>query len=758
MRLLHLEDSVPDAELVREILHAEWPDCEVERVERRADFHAALQRGEFDVIVSDYSLPDFDGLSALELAREVRPQAPFIFLSGTIGEERAVNALKRGATDYVIKDHLPHLLPVIRQALAVVEETQRRRRSEEALRQNQERFRTITENVADLIAMFDRSGRRTYANPAYCRSLGCEEQGAEGQAFQEIHPDDRGRVREGWREIMETGVGRRIDYRFLLRNGGVRHIEAQTSAVREADGGVTHVLEVARDVTERRKAELQLREQAALLDKARDAIIATDPSLRITYWNASAERLYGWTAKEAVGCKLGELRLGFDVPRFIAAQKEVERTGEWRGEYQLRTKAGNLVHVLSTWSRVAGASGQPSSILFIDTDITERKQLEAALLRTQRLESIGTLAGGVAHDLNNVLTPILLTTDLLRPKITDDEGLGLIASIEGSAQHGAALVKQLLAFARGSDGARAVVRVESLLPDLEGLIRTSLPDTVELTVRSGGGLRPIFGDVTQLKQVLVNLCINSRDAMPDGGKIEVLAENVDVGPELARMNPGAQEGGYLCIEVTDTGSGIPPDVAERIFDPFFTTKPAGKGTGLGLSVASGIIKSHGGFIQMQTVVGEGTTFRVFLPTHVERAVAVAPPRVAVPKVGQQEGILIVDDEPIVRAVVKMLLEKSGFRVFSAVNGADGLEKFHAHRSEIEVVLTDMNMPEMDGAEFIFALRKIDPTRPIVILSGSMETETFEHAVPGPAIECLSKPPSPAHLIETIRKNLPQRAA
>ncbi len=357
MRLLHLEDSIPDSELVARLLHQEWPECQIHRVDRRAEFTAALDRGDFDVIVSDYSLPDFDGLSALELTRVARPQAPFIFLSGTIGEERAVNALRRGATDYVIKDHLPHLVPVIRQALAYVEESARRRRSEEALRQNEERFRTITEIVADLIAMFDLAGRRNYTNPAYCAVLGEAKSLPGTDSFLDIHPDDRQRAREIFREIVHTGIGQRAEYRLLLPDGRVRHIEAHSSAVLDAKGCIVSVLEVSRDVTERRKAELRLREQGALLDKARDAIIATDAEFRITYWNASAERLYGWSMRETTGRRLNELGLRFDEKQFAEARVQLARTGEWRGEFRLQTKAGKPVQVESTWSLVAGAAG-----------------------------------------------------------------------------------------------------------------------------------------------------------------------------------------------------------------------------------------------------------------------------------------------------------------------------------------------------------------------------------------------------------------
>jgi PAS domain S-box-containing protein len=754
MRLLHLEDSVHDADLVEHMIRREWPACEISRVVTLDDYRSALQAGGFDLILSDYTLPGFDGLRALELARQLSPTTPFLFVSGTIGEERAVEALKLGATDYVIKDRPGRLIPAIRQAFAVLEETGRRRRTEDALREQQERFRQITENVAELIAVLDLQGRRTYANPAHRELLGDPTGLIGSDSFQEIHPDDRARVRAAFDETVRTGEGRRLEYRFLLRDGRVRQIESHGNVLRDPDGRIVNVLVVSRDITAQREAESRLREQASLLDKARDAIVATDLEHRIAYWNTSAERLYGWKANEVYGHKLEELNLGYDSAHFVEARARLLATGEWRGEFLLRTKTGDTVMVESTWSLVIEDDGRPRSILFIDTDVTEKKKLETQLLRSQRMESIGTLAGGVAHDLNNVLTPILMAIDLLGAKSTRPEERQLVEKTRASALHGAALVQQLLAFARGADGQRTKIDAGQTIRDLEGLVRQSLPRTIQFAVQIDHALWPLQADVTQFKQVLINLCINARDAMPAGGRIQLVAKNFAVDDVLARLHPGAHAGAHLRVSISDTGIGIPAALIERIFDPFFTTKAAGKGTGLGLSMVAGIVKSHGGFVQVESEVGRGATFHLYFPALSEAPPALAGRPAIKLTVGHGESLLLIDDDPVVCATLRMFLEHSGYKVQVAEDCATGLAEFKRRRGEIKVVVSDMMLPDGSGVDLIQAIREIERLQPVVAISGLMATGQFDELLRlVPAVECLSKPMTAEVLLGAVGRAL-----
>ena len=754
MQLLHLEDSQSDAELIAMLIRREWPQCQIAHVGNLGDYQAALHRGGFDLILSDYTLPGFDGLSALSLARANCPATPFLFLSGTIGEERAVEALKRGAFDYIIKDRPTRLIPAIRQAFALMAEADRRRRSEEALRQNEDRFRQITENVSELITVLDVQGRRVYANPACRQVLGERGTLVGADSFEDIHPDDRARARAAFEHTVTSGQSQRTEYRLVLSDGSVRQVESHGSVLCDAAGRTANVLVVSHDVTARRESEVRLREQASLLDKARDAIVATDLEHRISYWNASAERLYGWKASAVYGRRLDELDLGFDPARFTAARTELLASGEWRGDFRLRNKAGETLLVESTWSLVL-EDGRPRSILYIDTDVTERKKLETQLLRVQRMESIGTLAGGVAHDLNNVLTPILLSIELLTMKATSEEDRQLLDKTKASATHGAALVQQLLAFARGADGRRTRLDPGLALTELQPLIRQSLPSSVTLEVLVASPLRTIQADATQFSQVMINLCINARDAMPQGGRIDLVAKNAVVDPALARVNPGMKAGPHVCISVTDTGGGIPAAIVDQIFDPFFTTKASGKGTGLGLSMVAGIMKSHNGLVQVESEEGRGTTFRLYFPALPE--VQVAPlfaETERTPAKGRGEGILLIDDEPVVRETLQLLLQREGYRVFPAGDGASGIAEFDRCRDEILLVITDMMLPDQIGTQVVKSLRARRPTLPVIAISGMMAAGNFDELLHrNPPVDCLAKPLTPAVLFAAVRRGL-----
>ena len=754
MHLLHLEDSTTDAELISLLIRREWPACEIRHVTNAAEYREALEVGGFDLILSDYSLPGFDGLSALAMARARFPETPFLFLSGTIGEERAVEALKRGATDYIIKDRPTRLVPAIRQAFALLIEADRRRRTEAALRENEERFRQITENVVELIALLDLNACRIYANPSYRDLLGEAAVVPGLDAFHEVHPEDRGRARATFAQVVRTGATQRCEYRLLLPDGSVREIESHASVLRDASAKIVNVLLVSRDVTARREAEARLREQASLLDRARDAIVATDLDHRIFYWNASAERLYGWKAGEVFGQRLDQLELGFDPTRFAAARAQLLATGEWRGDFRLRTRTGETVLVESTWSLVVENDGRPRSVLYIDTDVTERKKLETQLLRAQRMESIGTLAGGVAHDLNNVLTPILLSFELLAAKATSDEDRRLIEKTKASATHGAALVQQLLAFARGAAAKRVRIEPATALADLVPLIRQNLPSSITLSLPSAERAWPIQADATQFNQVLINLCINARDAMPQGGRIEIQTQNLTVDSAVANVNPGTRPGPFVRISVNDNGLGIAPSILDKIFDPFFTTKAAGKGTGLGLSMVAGILKSHGGFVQVESEAGRGSSFHLFFPAFPEPAPAVREETPA-PARGEGEGILLIDDEPVVRDTLQLLLQRAGYRVFPAGDGRSGIGEFDQRKDDISLVITDMMLPDQIGTQVVRSLRQRDATIPIIAISGMMGSGDFDELLQlKPPVECLAKPLSPANLLSAVRRGLP----
>jgi nitrogen-specific signal transduction histidine kinase len=384
------------------------------------------------------------------------------------------------------------------------------------------------------------------------------------------------------------------------------------------------------------------------------------------------------------------------------------------------------------------------------TNITERKQTESQVLRAQRLESIGTLACGVAHDLNNVLTPILITTELMR---LDFPGLPAesLDFIETSAKRGTDMVKHLLAFVKGAEGERLPVQTLSLLTEMEKLIEISFPKNVEVRTRCATDLWPIVGDATQLQQVLLNLCVNARDAMPEGGILSLQAENIELDAAAARGIPEARAGSYVAWTVSDTGMGIPVEILDRIFEPFFSTKDSEKGTGLGLSTVSGIVKSHRGFLKISSVVGQGSTFMVCLPTSRPDDGAGLPAAITQPSFdGRGETVLVVEDDASMRKFLRLLLTGLNFKVLTAADGASALIQVSENQADLRAVITDINMPNMDGLDFARVLKAKLPGAGVIVVSGKIDEPTRSEFKRLNVFAMLDKPFVAEQMIEILR--------
>jgi PAS domain S-box-containing protein len=471
----------------------------------------------------------------------------------------------------------------------------------------------------------------------------------------------------------------------------------------------------------------RLAEQASLLDKAQDAIVVRDLAHRITYWNKSAERLYGWSAVEALGMVARDLQS--DPAVFDEAMRRVLEHGDWMGELWQVGKSGRPLTVESRWTLVRDEDGRAAAVLVINTDITERRNIEQQFLRAQRLESIGTLAGGIAHDLNNVLTPIMVAVGILSEDETDPDRRDILSTLEASARRGADMVQQVLSFARGIEGRRVQVQVADVVRDVERIVNDTFLKNIAVRTELAADLWPVSGDAIQLHQVLLNLCVNARDAMPEGGRLTVSAENVTLDAAFAGANIEAKPGPHVVLQVTDSGSGIPPDIIDRVFEPFFTTKDVGKGTGLGLSTSLAIVKSHGGFIRVDSTPGHGATFRVYLPAQLGAVTDPGQPAAveeALPR-GQGELILVVDDEAPVRMVTRRMLEAFGYRVALAGDGAEAVALYSEQKDAIAAVITDMMMPVMDGPATITALRGMRADVRIIASSGLHGRGSDAHA-------------------------------
>ncbi len=473
--------------------------------------------------------------------------------------------------------------------------------AERKLRESEEQFRLISENVADLIALLDVTGRRIYNSPSYKSILGDPAQLKGTDSFQEVHPADRERLWKVFQDTVSSGHGQRAEYRLMTRDGKLRYIESQGSVIRDDQGNVRRVLVVSRD-------------------------------------------------------------------------------------------------------------------------ITEKKQLEEQLLRAQRMESIGTLAGGVAHDLNNVLSPIMLAVDILGRKLTSPTDKRLLESLERSARRGRDIVKQVLTFARGIEGEHVLVQPKHVIREIESIIHETFPKSIDLAMDISPDLKPLHGNATQVHQVLLNLVVNARDAMPTGGKMGIVADNVTIDEQYARMRVDARPGDYVRIAVKDSGHGIPRDIIDKIFDPFFTTKDVGKGTGLGLSTVMGIVKAHNGFVDVVSEHGQGATFIVHFPAaKIGAGEGVEAAMTSLPQ-GRGEMILVVDDESSICEITKATLEANGYAVLIANEGTEAVSRFVEHKDQVNLVLIDMMMPYMDGPSTIRALKTLNPWVRVVAMSGLSENE------------------------------------
>ena len=512
---------------------------------------------------------------------------------------------------------------------------------------------------------------------------------------------------------------------------------------------------IRNDITERKRAEEQLREQATLLDNAQDAIIVRDLDDNVLFWNKSAERIYGWPRTEVTGRNIKGLVYKNSLTQYDEAKRRVIGQGEWQGELRQLTKDGKEIIVESRWTLVRDDRGDPKSVLVINTDVTDNKKIEAQFLRAQRMESIGTLASGIAHDFNNLLSPIMMSIQLLQARITDEDGQRLLAILQMSAERGAGLVKQVLSFARGVEGERITLQPRHLIKEIVKILKDTLPKSIEVEFEASEDLSVVAGDATQLHQVLMNFCVNARDAMPGGGKLSMRAENVCIDDNYARMNLEATPGQFVQITIADSGFGISPNIINRIFEPFFTTKEHGKGTGLGLSTALGIVKGHGGFINVYSEPDRGTQFKIYLPAAETPFSVQADSSRSLP-VGRGELILVVDDEMAIREITKGTLESYGYRAITASDGTEAIALYAQHRDEIKVVLTDMMMPYMDGPATIRALQKLNPQVKIIASSGLTENaRAFEASSVG-VKTFLSKPYTAGRLLEALGEILGQR--
>ncbi|RCJ15305.1 histidine kinase [Nostoc sp. ATCC 43529] len=566
-----------------------------------------------------------------------------------------------------------------------------------------------------------------------------------------IHPEDRESVVANITRVLEEGRGT-IEYRVVWPDGSIHWLNCTSQVYYNEIGEPIRTIGANRDITDRKLNEQKISEQAALLDIATDAILVRDFQSQILFWNKGAERIYGWLATEVIGKDSREILSQTETQQQLEVPlRSVIENGSWQGELNKITKSGQKILVESRWTLMQDANGKPKSILCVDTDITDKKQLQEQFFRTQRLESLGTLAGGIAHDLNNILTPILAASQLLQNKFFQDEERcqQLMTLVESNAKRGATLVKQVLSFARGFKGERTIIQIQYLISEIIQIAQQTFPKSIEFSTNIAEDIWAVTGDTTQIHQVLMNLIVNARDALSDGGIIQISATNQFFDEAYTKMNLDAKVGNYIVITIADNGIGIPPEILDKIFEPFFTTKGVNTGTGLGLSTALGIIKSHDGFIKVSSRVGKGSKFKVFLPAvegtqvlNVENSEA---------HIGQGELILVVDDEAQIRDIAKIILENHNYKMLAASTGIEAIALYAQYKHQIKAVLMDIMMPEMDGITAIRTLQKMNNHVQIIACSGLNSMEIFTEVAGANVQAVLSKPYTAKELLKILHQ-------
>ncbi len=552
------------------------------------------------------------------------------------------------------------------------------------------------------------------------------------------------------------------------KDGTAFWVEIEANTTVSPTTGTEYFVFIERDITDRKRIEAARREQERSIGTLFSNLpgmayrCLNDGSWTMEFVSAGCRELTGYEPEALIGNRLTSFEEIIEADDRKAVREIVSRALE-KGEafelnYRIRTREGGIKWVWERGRAVPGPDGPVGALEGFITDITERKQLESQLLQNQRLESIGTLAGGIAHDLNNVFAPIMMAGDLLVDKVADKDSSQLLEVVSASARRGAELVRQILLFARGMEGPRIAVQPSALFADIKTFLDSTLPKSIRVNFEIAPGVSAISGDPVQLHQMLLNFSVNAMDAMPSGGRLAISATPVTVPASSPRPHPDAVPGAFVRIDISDTGCGIPDILKGQIFDPFFTTKGVGRGSGLGLSTARSIVKAHCGFITFVSTEGIGTTFSIFLPT----ADAALPPTVRsdtskpvatpIPH-GKGENILVVDDEESVRLIMRSTLESFGFRAVCAADGAEAVGLFRSAPALFSMAIVDMQMPGLDGGRTIVALRHMRPDLPIIGASGLATSQNREQAAENGVRHFLDKPFSVETLIRTVHAAL-----
>jgi two-component system, cell cycle sensor histidine kinase and response regulator CckA len=778
LRIVIIEDSPDDALLVvREVEHAGYT-VQAQRVQTAEELRSALAQGTWDLVLADCSLPHFSATGGLAILRETGLDVPFIIVSGSIGEDVAVQLMKDGADDYVMKTHLSLLGPAVQRGLRDAEERRRKRDAERSLAESEKRYRLLVESQTDLIVRTDPGGRFVYANPTCCALFGKSLQELLGSTYEPlVHPDDLPSFELALASLFHPPYSCRYEARAMTV-GGWRWLEWNARAELDSKGTVVAIVGSGRDITDRKQVEEALRESEEnfrhFLDDSPLGVRIVTAEGETIYANRAILDIYGFSSVEELRTTPVEKR--YTPESYIEFKKRYERRQRGEdspSEYEVNVvrKNGEVRHLLVSRKGQLWDGKKQYQLLY--RDITESKQAEAErdamqaqLLQSQKMEAIGQLAGGVAHDFNNLLTGILGNVALMRSSLPPaDPLLDNLNAAETAARQAADLTKGLLTFSRSAMVLPVPMNITAALDATLALLKQSLPATICIVRDYGQTAWNVLMDQSQITQILFNLAVNARDAMKGKGTLTIRTRNVTIDTAYVHEHPYARAGHFVHLSVADTGAGIPPEIRSHLFEPFHTTKPIGSGTGMGLSIVYGAIKQAGGWVTADSpspedicsirgaLSGAGTVFDIFLPRCLDEPSVPAVPT-HLPIQVCSGTVLVVEDEPVVCAVTQALLMRSGCTVLTAGDGASALNVLLDHPVGIDLVLLDMTMPGMTTDDIIRAIRDIDAHVPILLTSGYTSGDTVKHMLAEGTVQgFLPKPYELQELLSIINQLL-----
>lgn len=757
LRVLLVEDAEPHVEAVRRAFEKAAVTVDIRVASSLREYREAVAAGVPDVALMDLNLPDGRSMDLLTWPPE-DGLFPIVVMTSQGDEDTAVAAIKAGALDYVVKSaeafgDMPHTVDrVLREWQLRVD----RRRAVDELRNRVARYRAVTETAADGFLTIDSSGRVVDVNEAYIRRSGYSREELLAMRINDLKARESvDQTAARLEKIAREGSGI-FETLHRAKDGTVWQVEVDVSYW-PIDGGLYFGFH--RDVTERNKAEESLRRSRQWMDlhvqNTPLAVIEWDVDFKVLEWNPAAEQIFGYTRAEAVGRYYSFIVPDSARPAVNGTGVElIENRGGSRSTNENITRAGKII--MCEWfnTTLVDGHGKTMGVASLVQDITARRSLEAQLRESQKLEAVGQLAGGVAHDYNNILAATVMTLGLLeeRTDLSADVRQA-IADLNGLADRAVNLTRQLLLFSRRSPLNVRTLNLNQVLTDLHKMLHRLIGEHIHFEFTGDPGLPSIQADRGMIEQIATNLCVNARDAMPKSGRLVVRTSVVEVDPARARTHPDARVGRFVCLSVSDSGSGMSPDLVSRIFEPFFTTKEKGKGTGLGLSTVFGIAKQHNGWVEVESTQGVGSTFRVLLPADTAAVAEVDQAR-AGPAKGGHEVILLVEDELSVRNTITLVLKRHGYRVLQAGDGREAQQVWQACGGRVDVLHTDMIMPGgMTGLELALLLKSKQPDLKVVISSGYSDELAGPASSANPEFQYLPKPVPTHELLAAIRTSL-----